>query len=357
MRIQSHLILVPFFRWSALSSWVALSAFAADWRGQGHVWLGPGYDSNAARDILPVGERPLGDAFVFGLVQLDGLLRSGPFDVSGAYDAAGRLFFSQSTENNVIQSASLEPSVVFGDFRVAAVARARDRRGAERDYTDLTVEGAFDWFATEGLSLRLRLGAERFLFRPRFNYSFYGPTAALSARYRFTPKHSVSLSANAGLRRFNGTRNDNPKTEADETTFGSRNDTVYFATLGYTYRGRFQWGVNYTFFNQLTNSFGEGFRRHRFNVSAGLKLPGSFFVLGNATLQLSQFPDGVFLSRDLQVIEDDENSSFVTVKILRPLNSVFELDLRYALYVNVFPNGGDYLYVRHVVSAGVSVNF
>ena len=79
-------------------------------------------------------------------------------------------------------------------------------------------------------------------------------------------------------------------------------------------------------------------------------------VLATGALQLTQTPDGVYLSPDLQVVEDDENSSSVTLKIVRPIREHFELDVRYALYVNSLPDA-QFFYLRQVISAGVSVSF
>jgi hypothetical protein len=334
------------------------SVAAADegWRGQAHSWLGPGFDSNAQRDVLLLGDRSQPDGFLFALLSLDGAFQKGRFDAFAAYDGAGRLFLTLPSENSLIQSTQGELSVSFRLFRLAALGRVRDRRGAERDYSALSGEGALDIFASEALSFRLKGGAERFLFRPRFSYSFFGPTASLSAKYQFDKRHSLSLGGQYSARTFNGRTNDNPQTPDDEAT-RIRKDSVASGFATYSYRGRVQWSLGYSFLLQASNSFGEGFRRHRVNASLGLRLPWQLFFLASGVVQLTQFPDGIFLSPDLQVIEDDENSSFVTLKLLRPLTSFMDVDLRYAFYLNFFPRGGEYVYLRHVVTLGLSFTF
>ena len=74
------------------------------------------------------------------------------------------------------------------------------------------------------------------------------------------------------------------------------------------------------------------------------------------TWQPSVFPEGVYLSPDLTVLEEDENTSSLTVKLVKPLGRYFDLDIRYAGYLGVLPQN-EFLYLRHVVSIGVSVSY
>ena len=79
-------------------------------------------------------------------------------------------------------------------------------------------------------------------------------------------------------------------------------------------------------------------------------------MLASGALQLSVAPDGVYLSPELQVVEDEENSSSVTLKIVRPITKFLEVDVRYALYVNALINS-NFFYLRQVGSAGLSLSF
>ncbi len=96
--------------------------------------------------------------------------------------------------------------------------------------------------------------------------------------------------------------------------------------------------------------------RLRLSATVGAHLPWDFTLLGQAALMLARYPDGVYLSSDIQVAEDDENSSSVTLKLVHPLSERVDLEFKYALYVNQLPRN-DYLYARQVGLTGLSVSF
>ena len=57
-----------------------------------------------------------------------------------------------------------------------------------------------------------------------------------------------------------------------------------------------------------------------------------------------------------RVLEEDENVSSLTVKLVKPLGRRFDLDLRYSGYLGFLPKN-DFFFMRHVVSFGVAVNY
>lgn len=343
---------------SLLAVLCAVAAPAADFGAHGRVWTGPGFDSNSRRDYVSEGVATQPDGFLFALGQLDAVAVF--FDrwrFAGAYDVAARKFFLGPSEDTVVQSAQLESTVALGKyFQVGLAGRLRDRRGAERDYTDLVGGGIVDFLPDAALDVRLAVSAHRFLFYNRFAYSFWGPDSVVNVRYRFNRRHSASFFFNWSPRTYNAQATPYPGPEGTEEVTVRRQDTVLGAGLTYMYRGPFQFSVSYAYIGQNSNSYGETILRHRIGVMGGFRLPWQLMVLASATLQLSSFPDGVFLSPDLTVVEDEENSSSVTMKLVRPVTSWLDVDVRYALYVNVLP-GNAFLYLRHVASIGLAASF
>jgi hypothetical protein len=344
----------------ALALMSSASASAVDLRGSSRLWLGPGYDSNARRDFVTSGGGTQSDGFLFGLGTLDGLVLGERFRLGATWDVAARKFFSAPSEDTIINSVTGEFSYGLSQqFTVGLFGVARDRRGADRDYTNLVGQAFVDFAPTGNLDVRLKVGATRFLFWPRFTYSYSGAIGDLSARYRFDRRHSVSLFGTFNPRTYNATLN--PRPDAEEASTQRRFDPFFTAGLSYAFRGPFHLSVGYSYLDQTSNSYGETMRRHRVSVTAGFSLPARFTLMAAGALQLTSFPDGIFLSQDLQVVEDDENSSTVTVKLVRPVHPNVALDLRYALYVNVLPQqtqGREALvYLRNVLSLGVTVSF
>lgn len=352
--------MLPLARVVLLLSLVPAVAGAVDLRGAARAWLGPGFDTNARRDFVTSSTAPQTDGFVFGLGTLDGVIEGERFRLSGTYDVAARKFAQLPSEDTIVNAFTGE--FLFGLsqlFSVGLFGNVRDRRGADRDYTSLIGQGFIDFAPAGNIDVRLRVGATRFLFLPRFRYSFSGPLGDLTARYRFNRRHSLSLSGSYNARTYNG--NVNPRPNEEETPELRRFDPVFLAGLSYSYRGPFHLTVGYTYWDQTSNSYGETMRRHRLSATAGFRLPAKFTLLTTGALQLTTFPDGIFLSPDLQVVEDDENSSTLTIKLVRPVHEHVDLDARYALYVNVMPQqmaGREPLvYVRNVFSIGVTVSF
>jgi len=331
-------------------------AHAADVRGAARGWVGPGFDSNAPRDTKSGSEPTQGDGFLYGLVQLEGAVDFERARVVGAYDIAARKFLLLPSEDTLVQNAQLESTFALGRaFAVGLSGRARDRRGAGRDYTDLVGDALIDFTPDEAVDVRVRFGAHRFLYWPSFGYSFSGPEGSVSARYRLNRRHSASLSGGFNPRRYNALTHE-ILGEPQLVPQVPRTDSVMHASLSYSYRGPFHLSVGYSFFDQASNSRGESMRRHRLSSTLGLRLPWELMLFASLAVQLAQYPDDLWVNPDLSVADDDENSSSATLKLSRPLTKHVDLDLRYAVYVNVFPKN-EYLYVRHVASVGVAVSF
>jgi hypothetical protein len=333
----------------------ALPASSAELRGSGRVWTGMGFDSNARRDYTSPGVPTTPDGFFFGLLHLQGAaLFADRFRLLGTYDIAGRKFLTQPSEDTLVQDGSLEATVSVAKVNLGVSGRVRDRRGAERDYTDLTGGAVLDYLPTDAFDLRLTFGAHRFIYWSRFEYSYFGPEGVLSARYRFTRRHSVSLFGSFIPRTYNA--NARPPQDGDpEPPVVVRQDNYFTVGAGYTFRGPFHLSVGYAYFDQTSNSYGETIRRHRVSLTGGFQLPWKLTLLTAVTAQFSFFPEGVYLSQDLTVVEDDENASSLTVKLVRPVNKHVEVDVRYAGYLNFLPQN-QFLYLRHVVSAGLAIN-
>jgi len=335
---------------------LATTAGAVEVQGQARLWAGPGLDSNARRDFVSPGVPTVPDGFLFGLGQLDGVLRGEKGGVTGSYDVSARKFLFLGTEDTVIQSAQLEGTLFAGRvLSLGLLARGRDRRGANRDYSDLEADAVVEYVPDPKLSVRLRGGAHRFLYWKRFTYSFFGPDATLTTSYRFDRRWSLTAFGNLNLRTYNDVTKPDPLDPKPPPT-ATRKDNLVAAGVSATYRGRFQASLGYSFSDQASNSYGESQNHHRLSGTLGLRTPFKATLLVSGTLVFSQYPDGVYLSPDLQVLEDNENASSLTVKLVRPLTKHVELDARYAFYYAILPQRS-WQFVRHVGSLGLSVTF
>lgn len=332
-------------------------AQAVDFKGRARLWVGPGIDTNAKREFVSAGVVTETDGMLFGLLQLDAQLRFlERVQVVGSYEVGARKFFTLATEDTIVQAAQLEGTVTFLDmFAFGVIGRARDRRGALRDYTDLQGGAVLDFFPTNQVDVRATVMAHRFLYYNRFEYSFWGPDGSLTARYRFDRRHSISASGGFNARTYNARQRVRGPEGAQLETEDPRVDNVFSAGVSYSYRGPFHFTLAYSFFSQDSNSVGESVARHRVSATGGFVLPWKLNLLATIAWQPSIFPDGVYLNPDLSIV-DDENVSSLTIKLVRPLTQWFDLDLRYAGYLGFYPQN-NFLYLRHVISVGLAFSF
>jgi hypothetical protein len=273
--------------------------------------------------------------------------------VVAGYDFGGRKFILLPSEDTLVQTGLLEAELyLLPEIGVGASLHLRDRRGADRDYTDLGADAYIRFLMQGRLDARVKIGAHRFIFWPRFPYSFWGPDFGVQARFRITRRHSVSAFLEFEPRTYNANALPHPDLDP-QPELGVRKDTFFVVGLGYQYRGPWAFGFNYSFLESDSNSFGETVRRHRINLNAGVKLFWELSLMGNAVLQLAQYPDGVYLSDELIVIDDDESQNQVALKLARPLGRWFEVDFRWQLFFNKLVKN-DLSYFRQTFTLGVS---
>jgi hypothetical protein len=326
---------------------------AVDLRGSWRIWSGFGFDSNPQRNFVSSGVYVPNDVFGALLVQLSGAIDTERLHLGGSLDGGGRAFFVYTGENTEVQSAVASASYDVTRFLgLGADASVRDRRGAQRDYSDLLSRGVIDFFPDRKLDARIHVGAHRFIYWDFFGYSFHAPQFGATVRYRLDKRHSVSFYGDFEPRIFNAEAVPRP----DQPPPGIRADKFFSVGLSYAYRGPFQLGLEYGFIDSESNSFGQTYQRHRIAVSGGVRLPLGFLAMGQGVLSISQYPDGVYLSTDLLVLEDDENSSSLSVKVLHPLGRWWDVEARYAVYYARLPNNG-LTYLRQVFTLGFAAHY
>ena len=335
---------------------------AVEAHGRVHGWLGPGFDSNVTRDIITPGIGTISpDGFLYGLVEAEGrLVLLERLRLRGAYDAGGRIFLLNPSENTVVQSAQLEATLAilpWLDFSL--LGRARDRRGADRDYTDLSGGAEVALFPADPVEVRVSVAAHRFIYWPRFDYSWFGPDGLVSAKNRIDRHHSLSVFGLYNPRTYSGKAKGPPPPPPDkgtqpEPSFG-RADSVLGAGAAWAYRGGFQLSAGYSYFDTTSNSWGETIRRHRLTATGAVRLPWELTAFASGTLQLASYPQG-FSTSEFVVMNDEDFASSVSAKLARPVGAHVDLDIRYAFYFSTMPTA-NFVYQRHVVTIGVSVNF
>ncbi len=121
--------------------------------------------------------------------------------------------------------------------------------------------------------------------------------------------------------------------------------------FGVEVRGPWLGELRYLFRRQRSSSPLENVDRHRVVGALTLALPFRIDLGTQAALQVS---DGVSLTDQQLLAEDDENQTWVRVLLRRPIDGPVHVELRWALYANQFGNV-EASFLRQTVSVGVAI--
>jgi len=336
----------------ALALAAASPALAVDFEGTGRGALRLAVDSNARRDFEQFGTQS--DGVVSAIASGRGRLIFPWGVLAGTYDLAAQKFFTLTSEDVLIQSATLALSIPIGGLVAAGVeGRAKDRRGGSRKYTDLA-GGAFLLFLPgDGWTVRLAGSGHRFIYPPFFPYSFTAGEASGQVQYRFARRHSVALLGDFGVRWFNAIADVNPA-QPPSPNPEQRVDKVFVAGLSYRYQGPFLASAAYSYGNFDSNSFGQSAHRHRLSASLGVRLPWQSTLLAEGVLEFTNYPDRIFVSPEILLI-DDQNLNSISIKLARPILSGVDVEVEYAFYHASLPGPeATYKYLRMVGGIGLT---
>lgn len=326
-------------------------ARAADTDGSARLQLQLVGDSNPARDLLVPGDTRT-DVGAAVATTLEGRVAGERYLLTGQYDAGLRGYVRFPGESALVQAARGEASLALGRYAgVGLGLQGKDRRGGSRAYTDLGARAFVELVPDARLDLRAWAGVTRFVYRPAPEASYGGPEVGATGRYRFDRRHAALLLVEGGRRRYSVQARPRP---GREPSGERRADGLLGATVGYQYRGPFALEATYGYQELASNAFGETVLRHRLAVSAGVRLPWRLSLLAQGALVLQRYPDGVWLSPDVVLPGDDEGSSSLAARLVRPLGERVDLELSVAAQGARLPRSG-LRYAREVVTLGVSL--
>lgn len=335
-----------------LLSGPALAA-PGEWRAR--VGLETGADTNPERLFTTHGGATSPSAMLSAVGSLDGRLRAGNLSLSGGWDLGLRGFFPDLQASTLVQAARGELSLDVGpSFSLVTRVRGKDRRGADREYSDLQLLAGVAWLPDAQLSVELLALGSGFAYREDARLGFVALGGTLNALYRFDRRHSLTLFGEASERHFDGTRA-RDREPAAPGVIGARRryDDAMLVGASYSYRGPFALTAAYSYAGLDSNSFGETVQRHRVSVVAGVPLFWDLTLLAQLGLQFARYPDGIYLSPELIVLEDDENQNSAALKLTRPLGESLDLEVRWSIHQNrLRTNGFDYL--RQVGGIGLT---
>ncbi|NVJ23589.1 MULTISPECIES: hypothetical protein [Myxococcus] len=326
-------------------------ASAAEWEGALKGTARLLVDTNAPRDFTDGSTPSPGvDPALSVLGSAEGRATFERTQLVGRYELGARKYVGFTTEDMLIQAGALEGSLALGtEFGLGVEGHAKDRRGGSRAYSDLGTSVFAEYAPDVRLALRVRAGARRFVYRPDKTANFGGAELGVVGRYRFDRRHSLSLFGDWGARRYGPQARARPG--APESSLGRREDGALTAGASYSYRGPVTLGLTYAYQEVTSNSFGETVLRHRVTGNAGVRLPWKVTLLAQGSLGITRYPDGIYLSPEIILVEEDEGQNSFSLKLARPVSERVDLEVSWGLWSTRLPRN-DLSYSRQVFGVG-----
>lgn len=329
----------------------ARSASAAEWEGTLKGTARLLVDTNAPRDFSDGSTpSPGADPALSILGSAEGRVTFERTQLVGRYELGARKYLGFSYEDTLIQSGALEASLALGtEFGLGVEGRAKDRRGGTRAYSDLGASLFLEYAPDVRMALRVRGGARRFVYRPDPTANFGGAELGATGRYRFNRRHSLSLFGEWSARRYGPQAR--PRPGAAGSVLGRREDGALTAGVGYNYKGPVSLGLAYAYQEVSSNSFGETVLRHRVTGTAGVRLPWKLTLMAQGSLGITRYPDGIYLSPEIILVEEDEGQNSLSLKLARPMSEHVDLELSWGLWSTQLPRN-DLTYSRQMFGVG-----
>ncbi|MFY2556413.1 hypothetical protein ACN469_02115 [Corallococcus terminator] len=326
-------------------------ALAAEWEGALKGTARLLVDTNAPRDFTDGSTpSPGADPALSVLGSAEGRATFERTQLVGRYELGARKYVGFAAEDTLIQAGALEASLALGtEFGLGAEGHAKDRRGGTRAYSDLGASVFAEYAPDVRLALRVRAGARRFVYRPDKTANFGGAELGVLGRYRFDRRHSLSLFGDWGARRYGPLAR--PRPGVTESTLGRREDGALTAGASYNYRGPVTLGLTYAYQEVTSNSFGETVLRHRVTGNAGVRLPWRVTLLAQGSLGITRYPDGIYLSPEIILVEEDEGQNSLSLKLARPVSERVDLEVSWGLWSTRLPRN-NLSYSRQVFGVG-----
>jgi len=311
---------------------------------EGRLAADTGYDSNIYRNFNDVPGLPvIGDAFLQfqGDIAARGELTPGQrSDASlllgvrlfpGEYCSGGSCA-PKGGANTYVGLLKLGHAIRLNEdlvLRFDAGGKDKLVANGDRSYSDLGAGATLTTQLSRSLVVDLRVGIRAFNYFPDPAYSEIGPAFSAGATQATWKDQSIFFVYRLLPEYYEGYQ-----LLPDLTIGGKRFDWFHMATVGYSLSRPVLASLSYSFIYDHSNSYGESYVRYRLEAIAGLNLPLDFTFTGTAAIQFTTYPDGIYLSPQVLLVEDDDNLTELSLKVFRELVGGLSLEARFSLYRN-----------------------
>lgn len=331
-------------------SWLALlilfvsaPAAAQDQYVTGGVRAGGEYDSNANR---LEGDAAIPDYLARYFANLGLQARAGDDGVASLdVSHGGKFFAEEAAADTLLTQITLgyrhELTQHFGAWTSFDI-KDRTERISIRDYNRGGVSGGLDLVAGDVFA-RVGAGWRYFAYKPSPEFSSSNIEGTTSVAWRFAQAWRASLGYTIAQRNFDTARLTVDPDDAvgiSAVSEQEREDLFHLGRLSFDFRGPVIAQAAYVLAINRSNSFGQGLTRHALELTVTAELFWQLLGSIHVELQRTNYADPVLV--DASFIIDEDNRNAVIASVARPFADDWEVEIRYALYLQEFGVGSDY---------------
>jgi hypothetical protein len=348
---------------------------AGDWSLRLRAQASEEYDSNAQRLQRVTGppgteeaEGVVGD-FLTRLLLRAELGYHGP-ELSMQSDLAcgAKLFYRETSEHVVATQLGLSLFHAPSERRRVGLRLGladTTQASHSRDYLMVHADLVLGLAPIEPLQLEVFAGGRAFRFKPdpeRFDHA--GPALGLTARLPLGAGFDASLGYQLGVRFFRAARSELVSLTPPVTRPGDarRQDERHGPLARVRFRAawwdelRLLAQLGYGFSDNRSNSAGSAARWHRLEGLVALQLPYELTLQVMGSLQLTGYPDGLYLDSETYQPDADENENAFVARVGWRFWEGLQLVVQAAIYRNSFAAGeaGQPRFARETYQLGLA---
>lgn len=275
---------------------------------------------------------------------------------------AGKLFFSEHNANTLAnqiefsylyRNENIQPEVGIELKDITTLKTIQDYT-IIRPYTALNYD-------SKSAFIKLLSGYEKFIFDFNNNYSYEGFISGIMTALKIGENLNINLNYSLKYVLFDSLAykklgNLERDTLLVQKTDNERRDFNHNFILRLNYESDIILSITYNPEVNSSNSAGESVFRQRFQLSMTTILFYKIYLNMLLSIMISSFKDGILISDELLLLNDNENRNYIILKLAREIykNTLFEL--KYSYYHSEFSNYTTQ-FSRNVLSTGFCLKF
>lgn len=321
----------------------ATPAVAQDQYVAGGVRAGAEYDTNANR---LEGDASVPDFLARYFASLGLQARAGD-DGAVSLDVShgGKFFVDQASADTLLTQLTLGYRHKLAERVGAWTAfdvKDRTERISVRDYNRGGLTGGLD-LSVGDVFARAGVGWRYFAYKPSPEFSSSNLEGSLNLSWSFATPWRAGLAYTVARRSFDTARlvvDPGDEVGIVPVADDEREDLFHLGRFSVDYRGPVIAQAAYVLAINRSNSFGQGLTRHSLELTVTSELFWQLLGSLHLELQRTAYADPVLI--DASFIIDEDNRNAVVASLARPIAEDWEVEIRYALYLQEFGVGSDY---------------